>query len=272
MEAHFNLASALTALSRPEEADRAMQRFEELGQHAAQIAQLRRALDWAPEDFSTRLALAHHYQQLGQTEPALRHYWAILAQNPDHLEALIKLGNLYLKTNARGEADSLFSLAITRHPQDPQTAQAHFAQGFLRLNRGQLEAAAQSFDQALKLRPDYAEAWNNLGNLLILSGDPAGAEQHFRRALTADPGSAEAHYNLGGLYLHQENKQEAEAHYRQALRCDPANGRAHLALGALYEQRGQREEARRAYAAFLAGWRGDPAIAKAARQRLDALR
>jgi Flp pilus assembly protein TadD len=272
VEGHFNLSTALGALGHQAEARRAMQRFEELSDHAAQIAQLRLTLDSAPEDVNTRLALAHHYQQLGQSEPALLHYHAILAVSPDQLETLIKLGNLYLKKNQKHEADSLFSLAITHHPADPQTAQAHFALGYMRLNAGQLETAETAFRQALALQPAYTEAWNNLGNLHILQGDQATAEGDFRRALQVAPQSAEAHYNLGGLYLRQGKLPEAEDQYLQALRADAAYSKVLFALGALYEQRGQQAEARRAYTVFLEGWQGDPSLAKAARQRLDILR
>jgi Flp pilus assembly protein TadD len=38
--------------------------------------------------------------------------------------------------------------------------------------RGDLAGAADAYHQALQLRPDFLEALNNLGNVLVLQGRP----------------------------------------------------------------------------------------------------
>ena len=51
--------------------------------------------------------------------------------------------------------------------------------------------------KALEIKPDYAEAHNNLGNALFNKGDKEAAIAQFRKALEIMPDDAKAHYNLG---------------------------------------------------------------------------
>ena len=71
------------------------------------------------------------------------------------------------------------------------------------------------------MRPDYAEAHNNLGRLLQQQGRLNEAAAHFRRALEFQPRLAETHLNLADLLLRQRQATEASAHYQQALAIQP---------------------------------------------------
>jgi tetratricopeptide (TPR) repeat protein len=61
---------------------------------------------------------------------------------------------------------------------------------------GRLSDAVRAYGEALRLRPDYAVAHNNLGTVLATLGDLAPAIQHFRAAAKADPANVQAHRNL----------------------------------------------------------------------------
>ena len=56
---------------------------------------------------------------------------------------------------------------------------------------------AAAFREAIRLRPDFAEAHNNLGLVLIQSGDDAGGIAALREAVRLAPDYADAHANLG---------------------------------------------------------------------------
>ena len=60
-----------------------------------------------------------------------------------------------------------------------------------RTRAGFTEAEA-SYRQALSIKPDYAEAYNNLGNALKEQGRLTEAEASYRQALSIKPDSAEA--------------------------------------------------------------------------------
>src|SRR3954451_6983045 len=62
---------------------------------------------------------------------------------------------------------------------------------------GRLEQAAASYGRALALKPDYAEAHNNLGNVLRGLTRVEEAVRSFRRALEFRRAHARIHSNLG---------------------------------------------------------------------------
>src|SRR5205085_808796 len=75
---------------------------------------------------------------------------------------------------------------------------------------------------ALALRPDYADAWNNLGNVFRDQGLEDEATTCYRRAIELRPGFARACYNLGVALAEQMRGDEALRWFNEALRIDPA--------------------------------------------------
>ena len=82
----------------------------------------------------------------------------------------------------------------------------------------------------LELKPDYAEAHNNLGIALNDQGKPDEAVACYRRALELKPDYAEAHNNLGIACKEQGKLDEAVACYRRALELKPDCVMAHSNL------------------------------------------
>jgi tetratricopeptide (TPR) repeat protein len=66
--------------------------------------------------------------------------------------------------NALQEQDEL-DAALDSYKQalkvDPDYAEAHYNMGIVLQEKGELDAAIDSYEQALKIKPDYAEAWSN---------------------------------------------------------------------------------------------------------------
>jgi tetratricopeptide (TPR) repeat protein len=86
---------------------------------------------------------------------------------------------------------------------------------------GQLERALEEYEAALKIDPDYAEAWNNVGALHHAAGDLDKAIDGYRRALALKK-LASTYQNLGAAYLRQEKVREAFDAYRAAYALSPA--------------------------------------------------
>ncbi len=76
-------------------------------------------------------------------------------------------------------------------------------------------------EQALQLRPTYADAWYNLGTLQGRDGRLASAEEALRQALALRPGHASTHCNLALVLFRRGKRAEAIAHYEEALRLRP---------------------------------------------------
>ena len=58
-----------------------------------------------------------------------------------------------------------------------------------------IESALASYDKAIQIKPDYAEAYNNRGNVLLELKKIESAIESFDRAIQIKPNYAEAYTN-----------------------------------------------------------------------------
>jgi protein O-mannosyl-transferase len=107
---------------------------------------------------------------------------------------------------------------------------------------GRFDEAIAECQKALKIKPDFAAAHNNLGAALVENqrgGDGARRQNgavdeaivHYRRALQIQPDFAQAHRNLGNALLLKRQIDAAIAHYQKALEIDPGYAEAWYNLG-----------------------------------------
>ncbi|MGA7749249.1 MAG: tetratricopeptide repeat protein, partial [Gallionella sp.] len=122
---------------------------------------------------------------------------------------------------------------------------------------GQLDNAIASFQTALKINPNLAEAHTNLGNILadiyntgnvlLNNGKPDEAVESFRRALEIEPNLAEAHSNLGVALQELGQHENAVASYQRAIKIKPDYAEAHFNLGNAMKDLGQLDNAVASY-------------------------
>ena len=271
IEAHYNMATALSAAGRRSAAHHYMQRFEELSQRAARIAQLRRSLDETPDDISVRLELAHHYTLLEQIPRAITHYRAILLADSLHTESLVRLSSLLLRRGEWLESLVLCKRAIANSPPSTQLADLHFTAGYIELVQKNYATAEDHLTSALAIDPQRAEAWNNLGNLQQQRGDLSAAQHSFLQATQIDPRLADAHFNLAATYQQERRWPLAQNAFRASLAAYSSLVRAYYGLAGALEATDSTKSARLAYQQFIARWQGDARWLDHARQRLTQL-
>ena len=84
-----------------------------------------------------------------------------------------------------------------------------------------LEMARKYYQQALVLRPGYADALNNLAAVYHGEHDYGQAEKIYKRALKVSPNSAILYCNLGTSYFAQEKYKPGMQAYAKALALNP---------------------------------------------------
>ena len=120
---------------------------------------------------------------------------------------------------------------------------AHYNLGIALEQTGKTEEAIAHYEQALRIKPNYAEAHNNLGVMFEHQDKLPEAIAHYEQALRIKPDSGGAHNNLGVALVRLGRMQEAMEHFEQALRINPDDAKAYYNLGVVLAQAGRISEA-----------------------------
>lgn len=78
-------------------------------------------------------------------------------------------------------------------------------------------------------------AHNNLAHIYTSQGNSSAALKHYSEAVRFKPDFAEAHYNLGNVHTEKGNFAEAIEHYNEALLINPDYAEALNTLGNILE-------------------------------------
>ena len=156
--------------------------------------------------------------QAGFIEPAQVLYERVLAQQPQHFDALHLLGLLLNQQGQPAQALPLIEQAVALRPR---TAIFHNSLGLVRQAAGHTDAAIASFKQAAALDRNYADAHLNLGNLLVAQEQLEAALDSYSQALQLQPALLQARYNSATLLLKLRRYDEAIVAFSQVIIADP---------------------------------------------------
>lgn len=85
-----------------------------------------------------------------------------------------------------------------------------------------VDKAKLDYEQALRLKPRYPEALNNLGTIYYEKKDYKKAEKLYRKALKLSQPDATFYNNLGAAYFAQGNYRKGAEAYQRAFAINPA--------------------------------------------------
>ncbi len=108
--------------------------------------------------------------------------------------------------------------------------------------------AKKYYQQAVKLKPDYAEAINNVGTIYYTEKSYRRAISQYRKALRLAPRSATVLSNLGTALFARKQLDEAMKMYQQALAIDPDILEQRGTQGVIVQQRTIEDRAKYYYA------------------------
>lgn len=125
--------------------------------------QFEKALARGPQYTKAHLHAGTAYARLGQHAPAIIHLQKWLAIDPQSVEGLTQLAQVYHSAGNLPAARDTLRKAAAFHPRNPHPL-AMLAQ--MAAWEGDVDAAIADYNCALKLDPTYAEAANNLAEIL----------------------------------------------------------------------------------------------------------
>jgi hypothetical protein len=131
----------------------------------------------------------------GQAQAAIAAYRSLLSRQPDNAEAWFNLGYLLRHAGAHAEAVCAYHEALKHGISGPE--QVHLNLAVLHADHLRDDASAHdALQQALRLAPDYAPAWLNLGNLQEERGLRAEAIHSYRQLLARTTDEDDAVFDL----------------------------------------------------------------------------
>jgi len=158
--------------------------------------------------------------------------------------ARMQMGVTYLEQNNLPSAMRELTRASELDPENPEI---DMMLGLAYQKRGDLEKAEEYLRSAVRKKPDYAEAHNNLGNLLSLEGKSEEAIREYEMAVgnVLYPTPEYGYYNMGREYALLKDLPKAEAMYQRAIVLRPSFVAAYRGLASVQSGQGKWKESAR---------------------------
>jgi protein O-mannosyl-transferase len=143
---------------------------------------------------------------------------------------------------------TLFSDVIEKNPA---SWMAYNNRGHIYFSEGQFDLAEKDFEQALRLKPNYAEAWNNYGLVLIMRKQFYEAATFFSRAIELNDRYVPAYANRGAAYRELGMYDQALEDLDYALELNPYYAEGYNRRGGLFAVQQKHQQALEDFNALL---------------------
>jgi tetratricopeptide (TPR) repeat protein/peroxiredoxin len=149
----------------------------------------------------------------------------------------LSYGALFFQRGYLDQAEASFQQASR---DNPSSAEALYGIGSVYLNQNKNADARETFERAVKLQADYPDtlpdAWNNLGVIATREGRVDDSIRCFQESLRVNPHHLLSLDNLGNAYRLQKRWDEAGKVLERALELAPQDPEANYSLGMVFAQ------------------------------------
>lgn len=164
------------------------------GDHQSALEYLLKAAELSPDNIPLYNTLATTLQLLGRHHEAIKYLQRILELEPDTVDAHLNLATSLQATNQDPTEHIMKAIRL-----DPSYGPARYHYGSLLLKRGDVQKALQEFLMAMNRGVDAPELHNNLGVIYAQQGQIDKAKSEFNTALRMRPSYEAARQNLEKL-------------------------------------------------------------------------
>ena len=170
---------------------------------------LKKAVTLAPDNPQVNYmmgSVAMHRHEPAESLPYFEKYIALVPTDP---RGRFALGVARFTSGMLAEAKGDLTASVAR----PETAVgSHYFLGRIARQENDLDTALREVAAALKLAPDLADGWSELGLIQTRLGNVAEAERSLNKALALDATHYQANVNLGTLYARTKDpRRDAQA-------------------------------------------------------------
>lgn len=140
-------------------------------------------------------------------------------------------GRAYAGKRLYAKAFEDLSRALERTRDDENRKQLYNDRGNSNYSARLYRKAIEDYRAAVRIDPEFAKAWNNLGIAFRAMGNYDDALEHFDRAARIDEKAARVFVNRGQLYVARNDRTLAEEDFNRAIELDPADPAALIHRG-----------------------------------------
>jgi tetratricopeptide (TPR) repeat protein len=167
-------------------------------------------------NFDALYLLGYIHLQRGHWEIAERQIGEALTVNPNSIDALFNRPGPR-RSRAPAEALSCLGRALSIRPASGIV----LTRGNVLLALNRAAEALANYDQALAVKPDFPEAWNNRGNALAALKRLDEALSSYERVLAARPGDVGALHHRALTLFELKRYEEAARGFADLLKAEP---------------------------------------------------
>lgn len=192
---------------------------------------------------------AKSLHQGGNLAAAEAIYFELLKSSPQDFDCLHLMGLIQIQKGQAVIGAQLIGAALKIKP-DSALAYYNLGNGLYQLKR--ITDALACYDMALSIEPVWPEALCNRGNALLEIGRAADALVSFDHALLLKPDYSEALYNRGNAFLELEDFEDALSSFDAALAINPKDAESLSNRGNALYRLHRLDDALRSYDSSLA--------------------
>ncbi len=249
----------------------------------AAISDLQIVVSDNPQLDEALVLLAQAYQQKGVTEVAQNHYRKALGINPGNRAAALAVAGKMINDKEFERAEEVLAAVRKTNPEDVAVLQmlvqarmlkkdwngaqalalelgqqpngsavGHFVSGEIFASQGNYVEAIKKFQQALEVRPDFAEAIHDLAKAYAVAGKQAQSVAFLKSFIEKNPTIDVAYDTLASVYGSEKKWDDAVKVLQTALRVNPKSVLGYQTLAKVYLAQKRTNEAVEVYHKGLA--------------------
>jgi tetratricopeptide (TPR) repeat protein len=214
------------------------------GERSQSIHQMAEAVRLRPDSAAAHNQYGMVLSRFIEMKAARQEFEKALDLDPALAEAHVNLSLILAQAGERTAAAEHLDRAIEIQGNARGAAYTHYLRAKIWGAQNQIDKSIDELQKAVRLRPDYTEAWSDLGGMRRLFLDNDGAVVALKKAVSLNPHNSTAQYRLGQLYLQNGETVKAINHLKNALLGEPSDIPALYSLDRALRKAGRLEEAK----------------------------
>jgi protein O-mannosyl-transferase len=169
--------------------------------------------------------------------------WKLAGRWSAPLVVTLALGAGWLTFNRTADYQSEAAIWMDTIAKQPANARAHASLAHVLIRQKRLSEALPRYEEALRLRPDYADVQSDYALALLQAGRAGEAIGHLEIARSLKPGDHDIQFNLAVAFAQAARLPETRSTLEELVRQDPLRAKAWNNLGDARMKSGLRAEA-----------------------------